>query len=205
MLIGKKCILRGLELSDADVLHKLMNNWEVLQFLTYFKPLSKEDVIEMIRLAMQQMKNLKSITFAIVDKEDQTLIGVTSLHNIDWKNRHAEFGIVIWNPNYWDKGIGTDVARVLLHYAFSELNFHRIEIRLLEYNKRIIRLSEKLGFKLEGILRDYLWRNGRWYNLMIMSILDNEFYVENLEKIKELELISKSNQIDDKTKALITA
>jgi len=186
MLVGKKCILRSLEMGDVDTLHRLMNNWTVRKYLATSQFLSREDVVTFVQYANEQKKKMAAFYYAIVDKESKELIGVVSLHKIDWKNRNAEFGITIWNPDYWDRGIGTDAARVFLHYAFSELNLHRIEGRLFEFNKRTIRLNEKLGFKLEGVLRDAFWRDGRWHNVLIMSVLANEFYEKNRDKIQEL-------------------
>ncbi|NEY80765.1 GNAT family N-acetyltransferase [Bacillus sp. 3H-10] len=63
----------------------------------------------------------------------------------------------------------------MLDYGFSKLNLHRIEPRVYDHNERGIYVYEKLGFKKEGVLREYLFSHRRYYDLIIMSMLENEY------------------------------
>lgn len=175
LLAGEKCILRALEPNDAKVLSKIVNNWEVRKFLAQFLPFTEEDELAFINFARERMKAQTDFIFGIEHKTDKLLIGTISLNKVDWKNRHAELGIAIWNPNYWNKGIGTDAINVLLKYAFDELGLHKVYLRVFEFNKRAIRCYEKIGFKIKGTFRDDLWRDGKYYNSLYMDILDYEF------------------------------
>jgi len=175
MLVGKKCILRALEPKDADELIKYVNDWEVRQYLQVFIPLTKTDEINFIENVRTQMIALKEFVFGIEVIPEKKLVGTTGLHKVDWKNKNAEFGIAIWNKNYWGKGIGTEATQLLLKYAFEELGFHRIYLRVFGFNLRAIKCYEKVGFKQEGILRETLWRDGKWHNTIIMGILEHEY------------------------------
>jgi RimJ/RimL family protein N-acetyltransferase len=75
----------------------------------------------------------------------------------------------------WGKGYGTDATRALLRYAFEEANLHRIELEVFAFNPRAIRVYEKCGFKLEGVRKQALYREGEWHDEHIMAILRDEW------------------------------
>jgi RimJ/RimL family protein N-acetyltransferase len=113
--------------------------------------------------------------FAIHTLDSDTLIGNCGLHNVDKKSRFAEFGIVIGEKDYWGRGYGTDAARVILRFAFNELNLHRVELDVYDFNPRAIRSYEKVGFVHEAIRRDALFRNGAYHDVHRMGILQHEW------------------------------
>jgi RimJ/RimL family protein N-acetyltransferase len=73
------------------------------------------------------------------------------------------------------KGYGSDAMRVILRYAFTELNLHRVSLNVFEYNPRAVRSYEKVGFKPEGRSRGVLHRAGRRWDLIFMGILFEEW------------------------------
>lgn len=117
--------------------------------------------------------------FAIHVSEHDKLIGVCSLVRVDWKNRNAMLGMSITESDYWGKGYGSDAINVLLRWAFYELNLHRVDLGVFGYNHRAIRAYEKLGFVLEGRERDAIFRDGAYYDMLNMSILQREWRARN--------------------------
>ncbi len=98
------------------------------------------------------------------------------MHNIDWKNRSAELlGIFTGEKEYWGQGYGSDAINALLRFAFREMNLHRIYLHVHDYNERAIRCYEKCGFQLEGRQREALFRDGRYHDVLLMSILREGF------------------------------
>lgn len=95
-----------------------------------------------------------------------THIGNIGLHSLDWKNRNATLGIVIGEKEHWGKGYGTEAVRVMLRFAFHELGLHRVELATLVGNDRARRCFES---------RHALWRDGRWVDVNVMSVLEPEF------------------------------
>ncbi len=89
-------------------------------------------------------------------------------------------GIGLGERKYWSKGYGTDAMRIILRYAFTELNLHRVSLDTFEYNPRAIRSYEKAGFKIEGRVRQLLNREGRRWDVIYMGILREEW-----EKIRD--------------------
>jgi RimJ/RimL family protein N-acetyltransferase len=122
-----------------------------------------------------QNDDLHTISFVIKTLEDDRIIGGIDLNDISYTNGDAWVGIFIGEPGDWGKGYGTDAMKILLRYAFCELNLHRLTLSVFEYNPRAIRSYEKAGFKLEGWERQFLHREGRRWDIAIMGILRSEW------------------------------
>lgn len=106
---------------------------------------------------------------------DGRCIGTARLHSFDLHNRRARYAVGIFDPAYWGQGIGTEVTRLVLQFAFEALHLHRVDLRVLAYNRRAIRAYEKAGFVQEGIEREGALINGRWESDVWMSILEHEY------------------------------
>lgn len=110
-------------------------------------------------------------TFSIYARGDHRLIGNCRIGPVDAKNRSAPVGIVIGEREYWGRGYGTDAMGLLLEFGFDELNLHRIHLNVYPFNDRAIRCYRKLGFTEEGRSRDALFRGGRYWDVLHMSLL----------------------------------
>lgn len=175
MIYGNKTRLRRIERTDIPTFVRWFNDPEVRQFLMLNRPLSLAQEEEWYE---HQLKDKNSEVFAIEiahGDEIVTHIGNIGLHNIDWVNRCAELGIVIGEKAYWSQGYGSDAIRVLLRFGFHSLNLHRIFLRVHSDNARGIRAYEKCGFQHEGRGREAIFKNGRYYDELRMSILADEF------------------------------
>ena len=109
--------------------------------------------------------------FLIRTLEDDRLIGDVGLDPVRDGHGDTFLGIGIGEREYWGKGYGSDAMRVILRYAFTEQNLHRVSLNVFEYNPRAIRSYEKVGFKHEGRSRGVLHRAGRRWDLIFMGIL----------------------------------
>ncbi|MGE5223429.1 MAG: GNAT family N-acetyltransferase [Omnitrophica WOR_2 bacterium] len=118
--------------------------------------------------------------FAIRTLAEDRLIGFIGLDGVNWNHGDAFVGIGIGERELWGKGYGTDAMRIILGYAFRELNLHRLTLDVFEYNPRAVRSYEKAGFKVEGRARKMLHREGRRWDLIYMGILKEEW--EHLEE-----------------------
>lgn len=122
---------------------------------------------------LQKSKN--DVIFAIIDKKTDEMIGNAGLYEINWLARHAELRIIIGEKKYWGKDLGPKVTAAIVKYGFEKLNLHKIYLGCNADDKRANRCYEKVGFKKEGTIRDYHFRNGKYYNANIYSILRYEF------------------------------
>lgn len=113
--------------------------------------------------------------FGIRSLESERLIGWMDLEGTLFPHGEAFVGIGIGEREFWSKGYGTDAMRVILRYAFEELNLRRVALDTFEYNPRAIRSYEKAGFVHEGQARQFLYREGRRWDLLFMGILREEW------------------------------
>lgn len=119
--------------------------------------------------------------FMIRSLEDDRLLGETGLDEVQWQHGESFVGISIGEKEFWGKGYGTDAMRVLLRYAFNELNLHRVSLTVFEYNPRAIRSYEKAGFSVEGRERKFLERGGKRWDMIYMGILRQEWQAQEKE------------------------
>jgi RimJ/RimL family protein N-acetyltransferase len=113
--------------------------------------------------------------FTIRTLTDDRLIGIIALDDINWAQGESFVGIGLGEREFWGKGYGTDAMRLILRYAFTELNLRRVSLNVFGYNQRGIRSYEKCGFKHEGAVRQWLHRDGQRWDLVHMGILREEF------------------------------
>lgn len=111
--------------------------------------------------------------YFLIEKEDQP-IGMVALQNIKWYNRKAEITIVIV-PKFQKRGFGTQALSFIMEFAFHQLNFHRLEAEVYDYNQGSIRLLEKLGFTKEGVLREAKYADGKYHDIIRYGILKDEY------------------------------
>ena len=82
---------------------------------------------------------------------------------------------MIGNKNYWNQGYGTETMQVMLKHAFETLNLHRIFLRVFEKNPMAVRCYEKVGYVHEGRLREAVYAEGEYSDMLLMSILRGEW------------------------------
>ena len=171
-LIGTRIYLRPLDQADAPLLQPWMNDAEVTRNLRAYRPFSLRDEEAFIdRIA----KDEHAVAFGIVLRETDRLIGTTGLHDLEFRNRHAQFGISLGDKNEWGKGYGTEATRLMLGHAFATLNLNRVWLHVYEYNQRGMRSYEKVGFRREGVLRQDTFRDGRYWDTIAMGLLREEW------------------------------
>ncbi len=171
ILKGDKCILRSLEINDAKEIAKYINDEELKEYLSNIFPFNTFMEEELIKRVSQKSND---VYFAI--EADGTVVGTTVLYEIDYISRRSEFGVAIYNKNYWNKGIGTEVLKLMLKYGFEVLGLNRIMLRAFEENKRMIAVAEKFGFIFEGRERQGRIFKGRSSDIIIMSLLADEYW-----------------------------
>ncbi len=159
--------------TDAEPFAKWSRDSEFLRLLDadVVLPSSVKRTKEM----MEAEPKHNQFDFAIRVLADDRAIGLVGLHGVSWTQGDAWVGIGIGDREYWGKGYGTDAMRLILCYAFAELNLRRVSLTVFEYNPRAIRSYEKVGFVHEGRRVGLLNRDGRRWDEMFMGILREEW------------------------------
>jgi RimJ/RimL family protein N-acetyltransferase len=96
--------------------------------------------------------------------------------------KRAEMGIAIQDKSLWSQGLGTDALRLVLRYAFDDLELNRVELTTDEENARAIRCYEKCGFVREGLLRQHRLIDGKFGNTVMMAVLREEWAAREMSK-----------------------
>ncbi|MBE6051446.1 MAG: GNAT family N-acetyltransferase [Clostridium sp.] len=174
---GIRIYLDAMNQNDAETLVAWSRDSEYLRNLDtdIARPRSVEFYEESI-----QSSNSDSdmIELGIRTLEDDVLIGFVALHSFEWNNRTACVSIGIGDKNYRNNGYGTEAVKLILKYAFNELNLNRVGLDVIGNNKAAIRCYEKAGFKTEGIIREGVIRDGVKQNRIYMGILYKEWKSE---------------------------
>lgn len=174
-LIGQRVYLRPLERADVPLLQTWINDQDVIRNLLNFRPMNLQGEEEFLD---KVTRDPDLVVLGIALRSDDRLIGDVALHRIQSRDRQAGFGILIGEKAEWSKGYGTEATRLIVRYAFDVLNLNRVWLHVLENNKRGQRAYEKVGFKVEGVLRQSAFRDGRYLDTVTMGILRGELTEE---------------------------
>lgn len=177
-LHGERVRLRPLELADAEQLRAWFSNPELLEFMAavpYQFSLAAEE--EFIRSKLtNDWEHGIALAIEVLDAGDEpVLIGNVELRLVSPEARLGELGIAIGDPEYWSRGYGEDVVRTVCRYGFEDLDLHRIGLTTVAYNARAQRCYEKVGFVVEGSMRESRYVCGRYYDTTVMGLLRSEF------------------------------
>jgi ribosomal-protein-alanine N-acetyltransferase len=183
LLRGSKIYLRPLERSDLNATYLgWLNDAEVTRYLeTGAFPTTMQDLEKFYQGVTGSRTE---VIFAIADGKSHKHIGNVKLGPIDWVHHRAMFGIMIGEKDYWGKGMGEEVTRLIVEYAFSRLNLRRIGLVVFEEHEPAVRCYQKIGFKVEGCLREQMFHEGKYKNHLYMGLLRSEYKPERASKQK---------------------
>jgi RimJ/RimL family protein N-acetyltransferase len=138
--------------------------------------------IEELEKSIEENKNL--FHFRIRTRNDERSVGFAEILWISWTNAGGYLRLGIGDRENWRKGYGTDAMKIILRYAFTELNLKRVTLDVFEYNQRGIHSYEKVGFVHEGRMRGQILREGRHWDVLYLGIL-REGWLKLQENDKE--------------------
>ncbi|MDQ0494683.1 MULTISPECIES: GNAT family N-acetyltransferase [Paenibacillus] len=182
-IIGERIVLREYRLEDIPDIRKWVNDPEITHGLSdvFIYPHSQFNSESFVQMMVDGSSEIKG--FVIAHKDTLDYIGQLDLFKINWVNRHATLGIVIGCDGDLGKGYGREAIRLIQKFAFHALNLHRLELEVYAFNERAHRCYLACGFKEEGRLREKLFREGKYYDIIQMGILRSEY--EAVEQAKE--------------------
>lgn len=170
-LKGKKVFLRAIEKEDLEFLREMINDPEMEKNVGGWSfPISR---YEQEKWYESQIFNKNNIRY-IIEVEGKK-IGLVTITDIDWKNRKACNGIKIYENKERGKGYGTDTINTIMKYAFEELQLNKLYSVILEYNTASLKLYQKCGWTIDGILREEKFKGNQYINEMAISILKKDY------------------------------
>lgn len=161
--------LRKPTYADVQALVDIKNNKESAMLLggVISKPYTEESIKKWI-----DFHNNRDDEALFLICDNGKPIGHIGLYKINKQSRNAEIGILIGSPKLHGKGYGTQSTKALTEFGFKELGLHRITALVLEENIPSCKMFEKCGYKQEGLLIDKTFKNERYYNVVVLSIVN---------------------------------
>ena len=161
---------------DAEIESKWTHDAEYMRLLSDapMRPLSPVLIKKKYEEAEKE-KAHNRFHFAIRAKADDRLVGFVKLENIEWNNGGGRVTLGIGDPNDRGRGYGAEALKLLLRYAFAELNLHRVTADTFEYNEGALRFLERAGFVTEVRRRQAVHRDGRRWDVIKLGLLREEW------------------------------
>jgi len=169
---------------DPAIESKWTHNAEYLRLLDTAparpaSPAEMKKKYEALEKAIEESKNQFYFTIRLCSddpEQNDRLVGFARIYEIEWTHGVSQVLLGIGDPDDRRKGYGTDALSLLLRYAFREVNLFRLSALIPEYNPSALRLFQKVGFSEEVRRRQALNRDGRFWDLIHVGLLQNEWH-----------------------------
>jgi RimJ/RimL family protein N-acetyltransferase len=169
--------------NDSQIESQWTHNPVYLRMLSAYiaRPMAPEQVKKKYEQIEKEVDEKRSLFYFAIrtrseeDEQEERLIGFARLYWIEWSNGTGNIQLGIGNPGDWGRGYGSEAVRMLLRFAFDELNLFRLMAVIPEYNQAARHLFEQAGFSQEVRRRQALQRDGRRWDMLHMGILRQEW------------------------------
>ncbi len=165
-----RLLLREIAVEDAAALHRYWSDDNVTEFMVLDKFENIATSRQMIVLLAGLFADGKGVRWAVVRQEDGTVIGTCGFHNLRPEHFRAEMGYEL-GQEYWGQGLMGEALAAILRYGWESMGLNRVEAFVNAGNLRSVRILERLGFQLDGTLREYEYARGRFVDQHCYSLL----------------------------------
>ncbi len=177
MMETRNFLIRESIFADYEYFARWERDPEVIRYLSFNEDRTYEEVVTE---ALYNRFSSEKADFTVVDRDSEKPVGRIYLSRIDKSSDSLDITkFYIGEREMWGKGFGREILTELLEYCFTFLHMERITIDYYTGNKGAAHLYESLGFKSEGVARNAAKKDGRYYDLHLMSMLRSEFFGEN--------------------------
>ena len=179
-IVGDRIYLSPMSTEDAEIFTQWLNDFDTTDYLGRSGMITtlsgEQEYLE------NKTKNENEAKFAIVTLDGDKLRGTVSLEHINLSNKDAILGIFIGDKDYRNNGYGTEAIKLILDYGFNYINLHSVRLDVMAFNERAQKCYQKCGFKEYGRIRQCRYVDGKYYDIVGMDILKEEFsgsYIRN--------------------------
>jgi RimJ/RimL family protein N-acetyltransferase len=170
---GELVVLRRHAPANLPAFRRWYADPEVARLARYQDGPMRPEEIE--RFFRTRAVGTQSLAMGIHVRETDRLIGSCAFSQLDADNGSAMYHITIGEKDAWGHGYGTEATGLMVGHAFDALGLHRVSLSVFEFNERAIRAYRRCGFVVEGRAREAIWRDGRWWDELSMSLLASEW------------------------------
>jgi RimJ/RimL family protein N-acetyltransferase len=172
--MNSRLYLRAFEYDDLTLINKLRNDDELFEFTCGNKfHTSLERDKKWIEDKI--FNNSTQLYLMLCIAETKIPIGYVAATNIDYINRKAQYGGIVISWEFKGKGYGTEASKLLLKHIFEELGINMVYGYWREDHVASLRMAEKVGFKIKGLIQDFVFKQNKFHNAYICSLLKSEY------------------------------
>ncbi len=172
-LTGELIVLRKHRPENVAAFQRWYADPEIARLARYQSTPMRPEEIE--RFFASRVVGTSTMAMAIHEKTTDRLIGTCAFSQLDGDNGSALYHITIGEADAWGHGYGTEATARMVDHAFGSMGLHRIALFVFEFNERAIRAYRRCGFVIEGRSRESIWRDGRWWDEIGMSVLEPDW------------------------------
>jgi RimJ/RimL family protein N-acetyltransferase len=173
VLTGSGVVLRRHKPENLAAFRRWYSDPEIARLARYQEAPMRAEEIE--RFFAARVVGDDALAMAIHERSTDRLVGTCAFSQLDGDNGSALYHITIGEKDAWGRGYGTEATRLMLGHAFGPLGLHRIALFVFEFNERAIRTYQRCGFIIEGRARESIFRDGRWWDELAMSVLESDW------------------------------
>ena len=174
-LKGDNIYIRALEPNDLEFVYAIENDQSIWEVSNTHTPYSRFLVKQYLENAQQDIYEAKQLRLAICQDQDFPALGLIDLFDFDPKNNRAGVGIVIQNKDNRKQNIGSEALKLVIEYAFCNLNLHQLYANIGTENEASTALFTKFGFEIIGVKKDWTFVNGVYKDEAIFQLINTKF------------------------------
>jgi RimJ/RimL family protein N-acetyltransferase len=170
---GSSVVLRRHVPDNLEAFHRWYADREIARLARYQEAPMRPEEID--RFFTARVVGQDALAMAVHIKATDRLIGTCAFSQLDAENGSALYHITIGEHDAWGHGYGTEATRLMVDHAFGALGLHRVALFVFEFNERAVHAYQRAGFIIEGRARESIWRDGRWWDELAMSVIESDW------------------------------
>lgn len=171
----ERLILQRITVRDTGAVLRLFSNQQVARYLDFPALETVEEARKIVDWCDKIWREGTGMRWGITEKDHQELIGTCGFHNWAQRDFRTDIGYDLL-PAYWGQGLMREALSKVIQYAFDDTALHRLQAMVHPENVRSQALLERLGFTREGMLREWRFYRGQFWDEVCYSLLDEEWH-----------------------------
>lgn len=176
----ERLVLKSMSIEFKEGVYRLFSDDDVTRYMDMESIKTMDEAVEIIEFMSNLAERKLAHRWVILWKETNEVIGTCGFNN--WERHRGSRSEIGYDlaKEFWGKGIMKEALTCMLTFGFQEMNLRRIEALVLGGAKQSMRVLEKLGFVQEGLLRQYGYWSGQFWDEHMFSLIRGDAWTANL-------------------------
>lgn len=160
------------DITEGDI--EMIRTWRNSKEVSQYMYTSEEITSEQQKKWFEKIKVDTTQKYWLIEYNGVKL-GLVSIYNIKENFKHCSWAFYLGNTDVRGAGIGSKVEYTILNYVFEKMNFNKLMCEVFTFNEKVIQMHKKFGFKEEGLYREHILKDGKFYDVVALAILKSEW------------------------------